>query len=113
MKPTLWMKSTCTTCREAKALLAELGLDVEVRDFAKRPLEAAELERLLPEDPAPMLGTRSPAFKALGLQGRKLSKAEAIELMVKDNNLLKRPILVHPQGIVIGFDKAAYAKLKK
>jgi arsenate reductase len=107
------MKSSCTTCREAKALLAELGVEVEVRDYFKKPLEAAELERLLPEDPAPMLGTRSPAFKALGLKGRKLTKAEAIALMVQDNNLLKRPILVHTKGTVIGFDKAAYAKLKR
>jgi arsenate reductase len=71
-----------------------------------------ELEWLLPEDPAPMLGTRSPKYKELGLKDRKLTKAEAIALMVQDNNLLKRPILVHPKGIVIGFDPAAYAKLR-
>ena len=104
MKPTLWMKSSCTTCRNAKAKLAELGLEVEVRDYFKRPLESAELERLLPVDPAPMLGTKSPKYKELGLKDRKLSKAEAIALMVADNNLLKRPILVHPKGTVIGFD---------
>lgn len=111
MKPTLWMKSSCTTCRTAKAKLAELGLDVDVRDYFKKPLEAAELERLLPSDPAPMLGTKSPKYKELGLKDRKLTKAEAIELMVADNNLLKRPILVHPKGTVIGFDAEAYAKL--
>lgn len=111
MKSTLWMKSSCTTCRNAKAKLAELGLDVEVRDYFKKPLEAAELERLLPADPAPMLGTKSPKYKELGLKDRTLSKAEAIALMVEDNNLLKRPILVHPKGTVIGFDAAAYAAL--
>ncbi|HJW32036.1 MAG TPA: ArsC/Spx/MgsR family protein [Holophagaceae bacterium] len=111
MKPTLWMKSSCTTCRNAKAKLAELGLEVEVRDYFKKPLEAAELERLLPEDPAPMLGTKSPKYKELGLKDRTLTKTEAIELMVSDNNLLKRPILVHPKGTVIGFDTEAYAKL--
>ncbi len=108
----LWMKSSCTTCRQAKAKLAELGIEVEVRDYSKRPLGAAELEALLPPDPAPMLGTRSPAYKALGLQDRKLSKAEAIALMVQDNNLLKRPILVHPKATVVGLDAAAYEKLK-
>ncbi len=111
MTATLWMKSSCTTCRNAKAKLAELGISVEVRDYFKRPLEAAELERLLPADPAPMLGTKSPKYKELGLKDRKLSKAEAIALMVEDNNLLKRPILVHPKGTVIGFDAAAYAAL--
>ena len=111
MKAVLWMKSSCTTCRNAKAKLAELGLDVEVRDYFKKPLESAELERLLPTDPAPMLGTKSPKYKELGLKERRLSKAEAIALMVQDNNLLKRPILVHPKGVIIGFDAVAYAKL--
>jgi len=111
MKPVLWMKSSCTTCRNAKAKLAELGLEVEIRDYFKKPLGAAELERLLPQDPAPMLGTKSPKYKELGLKDRKLSKAEAIRLMVQDNNLLKRPILVHPGGVIIGFDSSAYEKL--
>ena len=113
MKPVLWMKSTCTTCREAKARLAALGLEVEVRDYAKRPLEAAELEVLLPADPAPMLGTKSPKYRELGLKDRRLSKAEAIALMVQDNNLLKRPILIHPQGVIIGFDRDAYDALAR
>ena len=111
MKGVLWMKSSCTTCRNAKAKLVELGLDVEIRDYHKQPLAASELERLLPEDPRPMLGTKSPKYKELGLKDRKLSKSEAIELMIQDNNLLKRPILVHPKGVIIGFDAAAYAAL--
>lgn len=113
MRATLWMKSTCTTCREAKAKLAALGIEMEVRDYAKRPLEAAELEKLLPADPAPMLGTKSPKYRELGLKDRHLTKAEAIALMVQDNNLLKRPILVHPKGVIIGFDKAAYETLAR
>lgn len=111
MKPVLWMKSSCTTCRNAKAKLAELGIDVGIRDYYKQPLEASELERLLPKDPSPMLGTKSPKYKELGLKDQKLTKAEAIVLMVLDNNLLKRPILVHPRGVIIGFDAGAYATL--
>lgn len=111
MKPTLWMKSSCTTCRKAKALLAELGVEVQVRDYWKQPLTATELEGLLPENPAPMLGNKSPKFRELGLKDKQLSKAEAVALMVEDNNLLKRPILAHPKGTVIGLDEAAYRKL--
>ncbi|WP_257304257.1 arsenate reductase family protein [Geothrix campi] len=105
------MKSSCTTCRSAKAKLTELGIEVDIRDFFKKPLEATELECLLPADPGPMLGTKSPKYKELGLKDRRLTKAEAIALMVQDNNLLKRPILVHPKGVIIGFDSVAYEKL--
>ncbi len=111
MTAVLWMKSSCTTCRNAKARLAELGIEVEIRDYFKKPLAAVELEGLLPADPTPMLGTKSPRYKELGLKDRKLTKAEAIALMVEDNNLLKRPILVHPKGVIIGFDSVAYEKL--
>ncbi len=113
MKSVLWMKSNCSTCRNAQAKLAELGIEVTVRDYFKAPLNAGELESLLPKDPAPMLGTRSPAYRELGLKDLHISKAEAIVLMVLDNNLLKRPILVHPKGTVIGFNAAAYEQLKK
>ena len=112
MKPVLWMKSSCTTCRDAKAKLAELGIEVVLRDYFKTPLNSGELEALLPADPASMLGTKSPRYKELGLKDRQLTRAEAVELMVQDNNLLKRPILVHPRGTVIGFDPAAYVELK-
>jgi len=111
VKPVLWMKSSCTTCRAAKAKLAELGIDADIRDYFKKPLETEELKRLLPMDPRPMLGTKSPKYKELGLKDRQLSKAEAITLIVQDNNLLKRPILVHSKGVIIGFDAAAYAAL--
>jgi arsenate reductase len=105
------MKSSCTTCRNAKAKLAELGIDVDIRDYFKKPLEAEELKRLLPLDPSPMLGTRSPKFKELGLKDQKLSRAEAIALILQDNNLLKRPLLVHAKGVIIGFDPGAYGTL--
>ena len=111
MKAVLWMKSSCTTCRNAKAKLAELGIEVDLRDYSKQPLTEAELERLLPADPGPMLGTKSPKYMELGLKDRNLTKAEAIALMVQDNNLLKRPILVHPKGAIIGFDPVLYATL--
>jgi len=112
MKTRLWMKSSCTTCRKARQLLAELGLEAELRDYSKRPLEASELEALLPLDPGPLLGCKSPKFKELGLKERKLSKTEAIELILQDNNLLKRPLLEREGRIIIGFDEPAYRALK-
>ena len=112
MQTRLWMKSSCTTCRKAKLLLAELGIDAEIRDYTKKPLEASELGALLPPDPNPLLGSRSPKFKELGLKDRQLSKAEAIELILSDNNLLKRPLLEAGGRVIIGFDEPAYRALK-
>ncbi|MCA1559221.1 MAG: hypothetical protein LC753_03900 [Acidobacteria bacterium] len=39
------------------------------------------------------------------------SKKEAIDLMMKQPNLIKRPILVRGSKVIFGFDKPEYAKL--
>ena len=48
---------------------------------------------------------RSPVFKRRPLPG---SKAEAIDLMMQQPNLIKRPILVRGSTAAFGFDKAQY-----
>ena len=52
------------------------------------------------------MSTRSPVFKTRPLQK---SKQEAIDLMMAQPNLIRRPILVRGSQVTFGFDKAAYA----
>lgn len=51
---------------------------------------------------------RSPVFKARPLPK---SKKEAIDLMVQQPNLIRRPILVRGSKAVFGFDKPQYERL--
>jgi arsenate reductase-like glutaredoxin family protein len=53
------------------------------------------------------VSTRSPVFKTRPLPR---SKREAIDLMVEQPNLIKRPILIKGKRVIFGFDKAAYDK---
>ena len=53
------------------------------------------------------MSTRSPVFKQRPLPA---SKQEAIELMLENPNLIKRPILVRGSKVTFGFDRKAYAK---
>jgi arsenate reductase-like glutaredoxin family protein len=41
------------------------------------------------------------------------SREEAIRLMSKNPNLIKRPVVVRGDQIVLGLDEAAYRKLLK
>jgi arsenate reductase-like glutaredoxin family protein len=50
---------------------------------------------------------RSPVFKTRPLPR---SKKEAIDLMVEQPNLIRRPILVKGATVTFGFDKDAYSK---
>jgi Spx/MgsR family transcriptional regulator len=100
-------KSTCTTCRDARSFLrTELGADLDERDYAKVPLSASELKDLFAgRDPRDYLNPRSPAFKAMGLAGKSLTPAEALALMAKEPNLIKRPITIAGKQMLAGFDR--------
>jgi arsenate reductase-like glutaredoxin family protein len=86
-----------------------MGLEADERDYAKTPLTRAELEELFRGgDPRDFINPKSPAFKNLGLKGESLTPEQAIALMVKEPNLLKRPLLIVGRAIVAGFDREVY-----
>ena len=84
----------------------DLGLELDERDYAKAPLTMAELKELFAgRDPRDFLNTRSPAFKAMGLAGKSLTAPQALALMAKEPNLIKRPIVVAGREMIAGFDR--------
>jgi arsenate reductase (glutaredoxin) len=86
----------------------DLGVELDERDYAKDPLSEADLLALFKEtglDPRDFLNPKSPAYKEMGLRDRKLSSADAIKLMVRNPNLLKRPLVIAGKTIIAGFDR--------
>ena len=82
---------------------------LEKHDMAKDAPSREQLEAWIDEkNLAAALNTRSPKYKELGLKDRKLTKREAIDLMMQDVNLMRRPLIVRGRRIVFGFDAAAY-----
>ena len=82
---------------------------MEAIDINKNPPTRDFLEKHV--DPAKFLdyvSTRSPVFKTRPLPK---SKKEAIDLMLEQPNLIRRPILVRGSKVTFGFDKEAYGKL--
>jgi arsenate reductase-like glutaredoxin family protein len=61
-----------------------------------------------PERFLDFVSTRSPVFKERGLPK---SKKEAIDLMMENSNLIRRPIMVKGSRVLFGFDKDEYRKL--
>ena len=86
-------------------------MDVEERDINKTPPDRAFLERHVDEGQfIDYVSTRSPVFKERGLPR---SKKEAIDLMLQQPNLIRRPVLITGSKVIFGFDKDAYTKLAK
>jgi arsenate reductase-like glutaredoxin family protein len=76
------------------------------RDINKEPPDRAFLEQHIDEKNfLDYVSTRSPVFKERALPR---TKKEAIDLMEKQPNLIKRPILVRGSKAIFGFRKDEY-----
>jgi arsenate reductase-like glutaredoxin family protein len=83
-------------------------VDVDQIDINKTPPDRAFLEKHVdPDRFLDFVSTRSPVFKERPLPK---SRKEAIDLMMENANLIKRPILIKGQKVTFGFDKKAYQK---
>ena len=81
---------------------------MDERDINKTPPDRAFLEKHIDADRfLEFVSTRSPVFKVRPLPK---SKKEAIDLMMEQPNLIKRPILIRGSKVVFGFNKDEYAK---
>jgi arsenate reductase-like glutaredoxin family protein len=61
--------------------------------------------------PGEVLSKRSRAYKALGLAERQLSDDELLDLMVEEPTLLRRPLIISPGGVAVGFNQKQLQEL--
>jgi len=94
--------------------LLEEKVSFDSRDLDKERLTEDELDELIGErDYQEFLNTRNELYRNRNLKEHPPSRAEAIKLMAKEPNLIRRPLLVRGSRIIFGFDEAAYRKLSK
>ena len=92
--------------------MLELGAELESHDLDKQPLSEQELNELIgARDYRLFLNPRNELYRRRKMAETPPSKAEAVRLMSRDPNLIKRPVVVRDDQVVLGLDKAAYRKL--
>jgi len=107
----IWKKS-CDTCRKYKKQLDSWGIAYDGREMNADPLGAEELDQLIGDRPVkPFLNTRNVVYREQGLSKNPPDKAQAVALIAGHNNLLKRPVLMVGDEMVIGNDLATAARL--
>lgn len=81
-------------------------------DLAKVRPPRELLERLIDaERLADFVNTRSPAYKARQLDVATMTKAEAIDLMMEEPNLIRRPLLLSGKRAIFGYKPDEYEEL--
>lgn len=103
----------CTTCKKAKKWLDDHGIVYEERDIKLENPSKEELEKWQEKsglDIKKFFNTSGLLYKSMGLKDKlpDMSQEEKIELLASDGMLVKRPILVTDDKVLVGFREAQY-----
>ena len=104
MRIVIYQKPTCTTCRQVYKALKDGGADFEAVDYYTDPIPKAKLNELLRKlgmSPRELLRTKEPIYKTLRLGERDLTDAEIVDLMVRNPDLIQRPIVERGERAIL------------
>ena len=106
----------CTTCIRAKKWLDENNAEYEFRDIKLDNPTLAELTAWFKKSGLPIkkfFNTSGLLYKSMGLKDKlpNMSEREALELLATDGMLVKRPILVGDDFVLVGFKQAEWEEV--
>jgi arsenate reductase len=107
--------SGCGTCKKAQKWLEEQGVTYQVRPIVETPPTVAELRQWIPRSGVSVrkwLNTSGQSYRALGkAKVDAASDAELVAWLAADGKLIKRPVLVTGDTVLVGFQPDAYARV--
>ncbi len=98
----------CSTCKKAKKYLEDLGIQFEDRNIVEENPAAEELRDWMAKSGYPVkkfFNTSGMKYRELGLKDKlpQMSDDEKIELLATDGMLVKRPLLIDGDRVLVGF----------
>ena len=108
----------CSTCQKAKKWLDDHSLSYTDRHIKQQNPSYEELKSWYEASGIPLkrfFNTSGLAYKALSLKDRlpQMSEEEQLTLLASDGMLVKRPLLITDDHILIGFKESEWASLLK
>lgn len=103
----------CSTCKKAKEWLDEQGISYEDRHIIEDNPTAEELKDWHERSGLPLkrfFNTSGMKYRELGLKDKlpEMSEEEQYELLATDGMLVKRPLVVGDDFVLIGFKEALW-----
>ncbi len=103
----------CSTCQKAKKWLDERGISYEDRHIVEQNPTAEEIKAWRKKSGLPLkrfFNTSGLKYKELGLKDRlpQMSEEEQYALLSTDGMLVKRPIVVGDDFVLVGFRPAEW-----
>ena len=111
--PTVYAYKNCDTCRKALKWLKENQVNHETKAIRETPPTKEELKAALAAnggDLRKLFNTSGGDYRDLGLKDKlpAMSESEALDLLSKNGNLVKRPFLIGDSVALTGFNEAAW-----
>ena len=106
----------CSTCQKAQKWLEEKGIPFEIRHIKEQNPSYEELEcwyRRSGMHLKKFFNTSGLLYKSMNLKEKLLtmSEEEQLSLLASDGMLVKRPILVSGENVLVGFRESEWEKL--
>ncbi len=99
----------CDKIRKTKKWLSENDIDFEFIDVKKEPLTLDELKELEHKVGLDVLvNKRGTTYRNLGLKDKDLSDEEMLKLLVENQSMIKRPVLIENEAVLVGYDEEAF-----
>ncbi|MCK1991491.1 Spx/MgsR family RNA polymerase-binding regulatory protein [Peribacillus muralis] len=111
---TFFSYPSCTSCRKTKKWLNANHISFDERHLFRETPTEAELKRILElttEGLDEVLATRSEAYKGLLVNIDEMNLSNVIQLLTNEPRLLRRPILIDGEKLVIGHNEDALRNL--
>jgi arsenate reductase len=107
---------SCTTCKKAKAWLQSKGLEFTARHIKEENPTAEELSGWQEKSGLELkkfFNTSGLVYKDLGLKDKlpTMSREEQLDLLASNGMLVKRPIVVTEDAVLVGFKEKDWEKL--
>ena len=105
----------CTTCQKAKKYLEDKSISFYERHIKENNPTLEELKAWYKQSGLPLkkfFNTSGLQYKALQLKDKlpTMSEDAQLELLASDGMLVKRPLLISDDFVLIGFKEADWAK---
>jgi len=107
---TLFGIANCDTVKKAQRWLTQHAVEYQFHDFRRDGLDTAVIQKWLKQvDWADLLNQRSRTWRELDVtQKENLSKGKAMKLMIDHPTLIKRPVIITKDVLIIGFNPDQY-----
>ena len=104
----------CSTCQKAQKWLEDNGALYQLRDIKQNNPTFEELEKWLKISGLPIkkfFNTSGLLYKALDLKNKlpNMTENEMLKLLASDGMLVKRPLLVAENFVLVGFKESEWA----